>query len=57
MGVVEMPEGLRVITRLTVSDPEMLVLGQTMELCVVPLHTDAGGNDIVTFAFAPSGAP
>ncbi|HVA08119.1 MAG TPA: OB-fold domain-containing protein [Acidimicrobiales bacterium] len=53
IGVVELPEGVRVITRLTVSDPEMLSQGQEMELCVVPLHADADGNDVVTFAFAP----
>jgi uncharacterized OB-fold protein len=57
MGVVELPHGIRVITRLTVSDPGALVFGQSMELCVVPLHTDDEGNDVITFAFAPSGAP
>jgi uncharacterized OB-fold protein len=53
IGVVELPEGVRVITRLTVSNPALLSRGQAMELCVVPLHTDADGNDVVTFAFAP----
>jgi hypothetical protein len=31
-----------------------LRLGQPMEFCLVPLHTDAEGNDVVTYAFAPS---
>jgi hypothetical protein len=26
-----------------------------MELRVVPLHTDANGNDVVTYAFTPGG--
>jgi uncharacterized OB-fold protein len=53
MGVVELPEGVRIITRLTQSDPGALEPGQAMELCVVSLHHDAKGNDIVTYAFAP----
>jgi uncharacterized OB-fold protein len=57
MGVVELPEGIRVITRLTEGDPGALAAGQAMELRVVPLHTDDDGNEVVTFAFAPAGAP
>jgi uncharacterized OB-fold protein len=53
IGVVELPEGIRVITRLTESDPAHLTLGQSMELRVVPLHADEDGNDVITFAFAP----
>ena len=44
VGIVELPEGVRVITRLTESDPAALHLGQAMELRVVPLHTDADGQ-------------
>jgi uncharacterized OB-fold protein len=54
-GVVELPEGLRVITRLTVSDPSLLRFGQAMRLVVVPLHEDDEGRAVVTYAFAPSG--
>jgi uncharacterized protein len=57
IGVVELPEGIRVITRLTESDPDTLALGQQMELRVVPLTTDDDGNEVTTFAFAPAGAP
>ena len=53
LGVVELPEGIRVITRLTESDPAALRAGHDMELRVVPLHVDAAGDDVVTFAFAP----
>jgi uncharacterized OB-fold protein len=55
VGVVELPEGVRVITRLTEGDPSALDLGQAMELRVVPLHSDDDGNDVVTYAFAPRG--
>jgi uncharacterized protein len=53
IGVVELPEGVRVITRLTESDPGALRAGDPMELHIVPLHADADGNDVVTYAFAP----
>jgi uncharacterized protein len=53
VGVVELPEGVRVITRLTESDPGALVAGQPMELRIVPLHRDPDGNDVMTYAFAP----
>jgi uncharacterized OB-fold protein len=53
IGIVELPEGVRVITRLTESDPAALRAGQAMEFRVVPLHTDPDGNDIHTYAFAP----
>ena len=56
VGVVELPEGVRVISRLTESDPGLLSAGQTMALCIVTLHADEDGNDVVTYAFAPAGA-
>jgi uncharacterized OB-fold protein len=54
IGVVELPEGVRVITRLTESDPGSLAFGQSMELRIVPLHQDEDGNNVVTYAFAPA---
>jgi uncharacterized protein len=54
MGVVELPEGIRVIGRLTESDPALLQAGQAMELRIVPLHTDDEGNEVATYAFAPA---
>jgi uncharacterized OB-fold protein len=57
IGVVELPEGVRVIGRLTESDPAALSPEQEMELRVVPLGRDESGNDVVTYAFAPVGAP
>jgi uncharacterized OB-fold protein len=56
VGIVELPEGIRVISRLSASDPAALVAGQPMELEVVPLHVDAEGNDVVTYSFAPMGS-
>jgi uncharacterized OB-fold protein len=50
-GVVELPEGVRVITRLTEPEPSRLRFGQDMRLSVVPLHTDDDGRTVVTYAF------
>jgi len=50
-GVVELPEGLRVITRLTESDPTRLRFGQDVRLQIVLLHRDDEGRDVLTWAF------
>jgi uncharacterized OB-fold protein len=52
-GVVELGEGLRVITRLTEPDPARLTTGQPMRLVLDELHTDDDGRRVVTYAFAP----
>ncbi len=54
VGVVELPEGVRVIARLTESDPAALAAGQPVALRIVTLHRDDEGNDVVTYAFAPA---
>jgi uncharacterized OB-fold protein len=55
-GVVELPEGLRVVTRLTKSDPTRLRAGLAMRLVVEPLFTDDDGTAVLSWAFAPEGA-
>ena len=52
-GVVELAEGLRVITRLTESDPADLEQGQQMELVIDPL-TENDGRRVLTYAFTPA---
>ncbi len=54
-GVVELPEGLRLITRLTETDPERLQFGMPVRLAFVPLHVDDEGRQVMTYAFAPAG--
>ncbi|MHB8438186.1 MAG: Zn-ribbon domain-containing OB-fold protein [Acidimicrobiales bacterium] len=51
-GVVELPEGIRIVARLTESDPAQLQQGDAMELVVVPLHSDDEGVVVTTFAFS-----
>jgi uncharacterized OB-fold protein len=53
VGYVELPGEVKVETRLTTADPDVLRDGMEMELTLVPFRTDADGNEVVTFAFAP----
>ncbi|MER3452966.1 MAG: DNA-binding protein [Acidimicrobiia bacterium] len=55
-GVVELPEGVRVVTRLTEADPQRLRFGQPVHTVVVPLATDEEGRTVLTYAFEPEGA-
>jgi uncharacterized OB-fold protein len=56
-GVVELPEGLRVVSRLTEADPARLRAGQPMVLVVVPVDADDEGRPVVTYAFSPAEGP
>jgi len=53
-GVVELPEGLRVVTRLEVTDPADLDFGAPVRLAVAPLHENDDGDLVVTYTFAPT---
>ena len=52
VGYVELPGEVRVETRLTVADPELLSIGMPMELTLIPAPGDEDG--VVTFAFEPA---
>lgn len=54
VGYVELPDQVRVESRLTIADPERLEIGMKMKMVLVPLRTDDDGNEVVTFAFAPT---
>ena len=54
-GVVELPEGLRLIARLTEADVGRLRLGMPVGLVIAPLHLDDEGRQVTTYAFAPLG--
>ncbi len=56
-GVVELPEGLRVVSRLTEPDPTRLAAGQPMHMVVVAVRVDDDGHEVTTYAFAPHAAP
>ncbi|MDP9083746.1 MAG: OB-fold domain-containing protein [Pseudomonadota bacterium] len=56
VGYVEMPSGIKVESRLTVSDPGALKIGMRMELVTEAYRTRADGSQVHTFAFKPAGA-
>jgi uncharacterized OB-fold protein len=58
VGYVELADGILVEGRLTESDPQRLIIGQEMELVVIPFRVASGtdgapDSEIVTFAFSP----
>jgi len=55
VGLVQLGDVVRVEGRLTVNDPDKLQFGMPVELAMVPFAADADGNEIVTFAFKPTG--
>lgn len=55
VGLVQLGDVVRVEGRLTENDPDKLQFGMPVELTMVPFAADADGNEIVTFAFQPTG--
>jgi acetyl-CoA acetyltransferase len=51
-GVVALPEGIRIISRVT--DPERATAGTPVRLLIEKLCADNEGREVVTYAFAPS---
>lgn len=54
-GVVELPEGVRIISRLTETRLDRLRSDMPVRLVIVPLHVDDQGRQVVSYAFAPAG--
>jgi len=55
VGYVELPEGVRVVTRLVDVDPADVQIGMALELCLVPFTIDPDGTEVVAYAFRPVG--
>ena len=56
LGLVELPEGLRVMGMLCGCSREDLRIGMEMELVLEPLHRDDAGRDVMTYKFRPAAA-
>ena len=54
VGYVELAGQVRVEARLTEADPKKLIIGMPMHLVLEPLCIDEDGNQVVTYAFAPT---
>jgi uncharacterized protein len=53
VGVVELPEGIRILGLLTDCEYEQLEIGMEMELVIKPLHHDQNGEAMLTWMFKP----
>jgi uncharacterized protein len=53
-GIVELDDGLRVVTRLTESNFDRLSAGQAMRLVIDEVGRDDDGTPILSYAFAPA---
>lgn len=53
IGLVDLPEGVRVMAMLTGATPDSHRIGSLMELRLEPLRVDAEGREVLTWKFAP----
>ena len=56
IGLIDLPEGVRVMGMLTGSALEDIVIDMPMELTVEPLYRDELGRDVMTYKFKPAGS-
>lgn len=54
IGLVELPEGLRVLGMLTGCALDEIRIGMPVALTVERLYTDEEGRDVLTYAYAPA---
>jgi uncharacterized OB-fold protein len=54
VGLVDLPEGLRVIGRLLSDDPEQVAVGGQVELVLAPLGRDTEGQEVVSWQWKPA---
>ena len=52
-GVVELPEGLRIISPLSESRLDALRVGMPVRLRIAPLFSDDEGREVLSYAFEP----
>ncbi len=53
IGVVDLPEGLRVLGRISIDDLKKVKIGMDVELVLDRLCGDADGNEVITWKFRP----
>jgi uncharacterized OB-fold protein len=53
LGVVDLADGLRVVGRMAVDDPETVQVGAQVELVLEPLCKDEDGSELITWMFRP----
>lgn len=54
IGLVELPEGLRVLAMLTGCELDQIRIDMPLQLVIEPLYRDDEGRDVATYKFAPT---
>jgi uncharacterized OB-fold protein len=54
LGFVELPEGVRVVTRIVGLDKGDVAIGMELELVIVPFTVDPDGTEVLAYAFRPT---
>ena len=55
IGLVELPEGLRIMGMLSGCTRDTVRIGMAMELVLEPLYRDDRGQEVLTYKFQPRG--
>jgi uncharacterized OB-fold protein len=55
VGYVELPEGVRVISRLVEVDRADVEIGMELELTIFPFTVDPDGTEVLAYGFRPAG--
>jgi len=53
IGLVELPEGLRIMGMLSGCTRDTVRIGMAMELVLEPLYRDGSGQEVLTYKFQP----
>jgi hypothetical protein len=54
LGLVELPEGIRILAPLTERDVEKIKIDMPLELEVAPLYKREDGSEVIAFAYRPA---
>jgi uncharacterized OB-fold protein len=55
LGYVELPDGVRVESRLVGVERDDVRIGMDLELAIIPFGRDADGTEVLAYAFQPAG--
>jgi uncharacterized OB-fold protein len=53
LGVIDLAEGLRVMSRIATDDPESVKVGAEVELVLEPMCHEEDGTELITWMFRP----
>lgn len=57
VGLVDLPEGIRVLGMMSTGNPQDLKVGMDVELVLETLYHDEQGNEVITWKFRPASDP